>query len=89
MLKMRQWQGTLDRVKAIQGHCDVAIDGSIEIISKQNNKNVDGVLTSRPFISTKCYNGSKPLMGLSALNFGKQIEVDKELIDTDDIVIIY
>lgn len=77
MLKMRQWQGTLDRVRAVQRHRDVAIDGSVEVISQQNHQNVDG-LDSRP---THRRNGSQPQMGISAVSAGRQTD----LVDREDL----
>ena len=74
MLKMRQWQGTLERVRAVQRHRDVAIDGSIEVISQQ----------------THCRNGSQPQMGISAVNSCRQPDLvdleNKECNDVDDEV---
>jgi len=86
MLKMRQWQGTLERVRAVQRHRDVAIDGSIEVISQQNHQSIDGLDSKQ----THCRNGSQPQMGISAVNSCRQPDladvVNKEYNDVDDEV---
>jgi hypothetical protein len=97
MLKMRQWQGTLNRVRAVQRHRDVAIDGSIEVISQENLQDGDGFDSCSVF-ATHCRNGSQPLMGISAFSVGQQIEVcdkneqlnnntDDEDVNLDDFII--
>jgi len=83
---MRQWQGTLERVRAVQRHRDVAIDGSIEVISQQNHQSIDGLDSKQ----THCRNGSQPQMGISAVNSCRQPDladvVNKEYNDVDDEV---
>nr|CAD2205309.1 unnamed protein product [Meloidogyne enterolobii] len=84
MLKMRQWQGTLERVRAVQRHRDVAIDGSIEVISQQNHQSIDGLDSKQ----THRRNGSQPQMGISAVNSCRQPDLvdleNKECNDADD-----